>query len=418
MVFGGCRRRVRTILHIDMNSFFATVEQQANPRLRDKPIGVTGGDRLIRTVLSTASVEAKKFGIKTGMQIWEAKRICPELILVAGDSDKYLTCTTKFLNIFKDYTPYLEVFSIDEAFLELAKKESQNSQQAILIAKEIKSRIRSEIGEWITCSVGISYNKLMAKLASELQKPDGLIVIKDTKEAIKILNKVNLDEICGIGSQTKKRLFSLGVTNFLTLRQVPKACLIASFKSYGETLYNMARGIDETPVKPFYKREEVKSVGHRYTIDHDTGSEVEIKQILLKLSELVAAKLRSKKLVGKTIHFWYRLADFNGDGMQQSLGFYTANGLTIFQTAWDIFQIIWNGSKVRMVGVSVSNLKLANPHNLSWLPEDNRQEKILTTLDKINNKFGDFTLMRGALLQSSSIVRKPNSFLSDRRFKI
>src|SRR5687768_13146316 len=112
----------KVILHVDFNSYFATVEQQANPRLRGRPIGVTGGDRMTRTVLGAASVEAKKFGVKTGMQIWQARQLCPQIILVNGDSDKYLYCTTKFLNILKDYTPNLEVFSIDECFLELVKE--------------------------------------------------------------------------------------------------------------------------------------------------------------------------------------------------------------------------------------------------------------------------------------------------------
>ena len=124
---------MRSIIHIDFNSYFATVEQQANPRLRGKPVGVTGGDRMERTVLGAASVEAKKYGVKTGMQIWEAHKLCPDIILVQGDSDKYLECTKRFLNILKDYSPNLEVFSIDECFLE----------GTVEIAKEIKRRIKS-----------------------------------------------------------------------------------------------------------------------------------------------------------------------------------------------------------------------------------------------------------------------------------
>ena len=195
----------RIIVHIDFNSFFATVEQQANPRLRGKPIGVTGGDRTTRTVLGAASVEAKKFGVRTGMQIWEARQLCPELILVNGDSDKYLDTTQKFLNILKDYSPYLEVFSIDECFLELTGHRGQCTEKdnynLLQLATEIKSRIRAEIGEWITCSIGISYNKLMAKLAGSLYKPDGLVMIADQEAAQWILDRVELDEICGIGYQ-------------------------------------------------------------------------------------------------------------------------------------------------------------------------------------------------------------------------
>ncbi len=418
----------KIIFHIDFNSYFATVEQQANPRLRGKPIGVTGGDRMKRTVLGAASIEAKKFGVKTGMQIWEAKKLCPQIILVPGDSDKYLEVTKRFLNILKDYSPYLEVFSIDEAFLQYTGK---SVDQRISIALEIKSRIRYEVGEWITCSIGISYNKLIAKLAGSLQKPDGLVVIQNQEEAIKILDQIELDEICGIGPRIKKRLNNTGIFNFYQLRQVPLKSLLASFKSYGQILYNMARGIDNSPIVPFYEKGEVKSIGHRHTINHDTADREEIKQLLLKLSEMVARRLRAKNLVGKTIHCWYRSAFhprgviasfhpggvFDGDGMQTTILF-TDDGLDIFKAAWKIFQSIWDGGKIRMIGVSVSNLKPQTPQNLSFLPEVRRKEIITRALDKINDKYGEFTLQRGVLLTSAKIRRKPNPFLSDRRFKL
>lgn len=435
---------MRSILHIDFNSYFATVEQQANPRFRGKPIGVTGGDRMKRTVLGAASIEAKKFGVKTGMQIWEAKILCPQIILVPGDSDKYLEVTKRFLDILKDYSPYLEVFSIDECFLEIetsrksleSRKITPDSNRLTLvtIAQEIKSRIKSEIGEWITCSIGISYNKLMAKLAGSLQKPDGLVVIPNQEEAIQVLDKTELDEICGIGPRIKKRLNNLGIFSFHKLRQVPLLSLLASFKNYGQVLYNMARGIDYLEVVPFYEKGEVKSIGHRHTIDYDTDDPEEIKQILLKLTELVARRLRVKNLVGKTIHCWYRNAiirmhnpglsiqfqtgiEFSGDGMQVTI-LHTNDGLEIFKAGWGIFQNIWNHEKIRMIGISISNLKSKTPQNLSFLPEVKRKEVITFALDKINNKYGEFTLQRGSLLTSPKISRKPNPFLSDRRFKL
>ncbi len=415
----------RTILHIDFNSYFATIEQQANPRLRGKPVGVTGGDRMVRTVLGAASVEAKRFGVKTGMQIWEAKSLCPQIILVPGDSDKYLETTKRFLSILKDYSPYLEVFSIDEAFLELIQGHAEFSN-ATTIAKHIKSRIKQEIGEWVTCSIGISYNKLMAKLAGSLQKPDGLVIIRNEEEAIKILNQVPLNEICGIGGRIKSRLNRLGIFSFQGLRTVPLKVLLLEFKSYGQFLYNASRGIDHTAILPFYEKGEVKSIGHRHTINHDTNDMIEIKQILLKLTELVTRRLRAKNLIGKTIHCWYREANlsssylgggFHGDGMQTTIS-YTDDGLEIFKSAWKIFQRIWSKDKIRMIGVSVSNLKPQTPQNLSLLPEVRRTEIITQALDKINNKFGEFTLQRATLLTSSNIRRKPNPFLTDRRFKL
>ncbi|MDP3733055.1 MAG: DNA polymerase IV, partial [Candidatus Daviesbacteria bacterium] len=409
--------------HIDFNSYFATVEQQANPRLRGKPMGVTGGDRPTRTVLGAVSVEAKKFGVKTGMQIWEARKLCPNIILVQGDSDKYLECTKRFINILKDYSPNLEVFSIDECFLEISKN-------PIKIAKKIKQRIKAEIGEWITCSIGISYNKLMAKLAGSLQKPDGLVIIPSQEEAIKVLDKINLNEICGIGSKIKKRLNNMGIFDFKQLRKAPLPALLASFKSYGQFLYNMARGIDHSQIVPFYEKEEVKSIGHRHTIDHDTSDPQEIRQVLLKLCEMVAVRLRTKNLLGKTISCWFRYGFntlgvylihppgvFRSNSMQTTIT-YTYDGLEIFQAAWKIFQNIWDKNRIRMIGVSVSNLKPQNPQNMTLLKDIQQKELINQTLDKINNKFGEFTLQRGILLDSVSIKRKPNPYLSDRRFKL
>lgn len=402
------------ILHIDFNSYFATVEQQANPNLRGKPIGVTGGDRMERTVIGAASVEAKKFGVKTGMQIWQAKKLCPQIILVPGDSDKYLEITKRFLNIIKDYSPYVEVFSIDEVFMEIPRLPSVS---AMTIARQIKTRIHSEIGEYISCSIGISYNKLMAKLAGSLKKPDGLVIIANQEEAIKILDKIELDEICGIGSRVKSRLNNMGIFNFKSLRQAPKEALIASFKSYGQILYNMARGIDNSQVMPFYEKEEVKSIGHRHTINHDTSDTAEIKQILLKLTEMIARRLRAKNLIGKTVHCWYRRFDFQGGGKQTTI-LDTDDGMEIFKAAWKIFHSIWDGRKIRMIGVSVSNLKSQNPQNLTFLEDDLKAEKIIKALDQINNKYGEFTLQRGTLLGSIKMYRKPNPYFSDRRFKI
>lgn len=443
------------IFHIDFNSYFATVEQQANPRLRGKPIGVTGGDRLSRTVLGAASVEAKRFGIKTGMTIPQALKLCPNLILVKGDCDKYLSCTKKFLNILKDYSPYVEVFSIDEVFIEFKMQNSKlKIKEAIKIAESIKDRIKKEVGEWVSCSIGISYNKLIAKMAGSLYKPDGLVVILDEIAAMRILDQIQLDEVCGIGFRIKNRLNNIGIFTFSELRKVPLELLLASFKSYGKVLYDMARGIDERLVIPFYEKAEVKSIGHRHTIDHDTANPQEIKQILLKLTELIGRRLRAKKLVGKTVVCYYRStfqlstpgvaaqfdhnlflnqstsqlaarvngsqknsSSFQGAGMQAKIEF-TSDGLKIFEGAWKIFLQIWDRKEIRMIGTSVSNLKSEKPQNLSLLEDERRQEKITAAMDNINDRFGEFTLQRAVLLHSQKIYRKPNPFLADRRFKL
>ncbi len=390
-----------------------------------------------RTVLGAVSVEAKAKGVRGGMTYADAKTLCPDIILVRGDSDKYLECTKRFLNILKGFSPYVEIFSIDEVFLELPASSLQlpvgddlfsNPKKLFSIGEQVKDQISKKVGEWVRCSIGVSYNKRMAKFAGSLVKPDGLTIIADPQSSMMLLDQVGLDEICGIGSRTKRRLHSMGITSFADLRKVPLENLLASFKSYGKTLYDMARGLDETTIVPFYEKEEVKSVGHRHTLSKDTDQERDLQQHFLKLSEMVARRLREKNLVGKTIMVWYRAAfnreyqeetgqTFYGEGMQCTIA-HSNDGLDIYKAAWKVFSSIWRGESARMVGVSVSGLRPLKPENLSLLPEVNRTKVIIKALDKINDRFGEFTLQRGVLLGSRKMKRMPNPFLSDRRFKI
>jgi DNA polymerase-4 len=220
----------------------------------------------------------------------------------------------------------------------------------------------------------------------------------------------------------------MGVFDFPTLRKLTREQLTASFKSYGNFLYDIARGENYSPLVPFYEKEEVKSVGHRHTIDHDTADPVEIKQVLLKITELIARKLRTKKLVGRTVSCWYREAfntqyfeetghRFYGDGMQVTIQ-NTQDGLEIFEAAWDIFNRLWDGKRIRMIGASISQLSPEAPSTQSLLEDVQRSQKIIKTMDKINDEFGEFTLQRGILLNSAKVKRKPNPYLADYRFKL
>lgn len=444
---------MKWIIHIDFNSFFATVEQQANPRLRGKPIGVTGGDRLTRTVVGAASVEAKKRGVYTGMKIPDALKVCPDLILVKGDSDKYLSITKKFLNLLKGYTDKLEVFSIDEVFLEMrpsvilstAKNllktrgisESEMTPQILRqaqddilfnIAVSIKEKIKKQAGEWITCSIGISYNKMLAKLAGSIRKPDGLIGIMDKESAIWILDRVNLDDVCGIGPRLKRRLNNMGIFNFKDLRDAPLPSLLASFKSYGKLMHDFANGEDPRPIIPFFEKPEVKSIGHQYTISKDIDNPVEIKQTLLKICELVARRARTKKLEGRTISFWFRYAfsleyleqtghQFHAEGMQSTIP-YTNDGLEMFNAAWKSFSKLWNGNTIRFLAVSLGNVRPTSMQTISLLEEVHKRDIITRALDTVNDKYGEFTLQRAALMNSRKIRRMANSFIADRRFTL
>ncbi len=379
----------RVILHIDMNSYFATVEQQANPLLRGKPIAVSGRPS-IHSVVATASYEAKKFGVKAGMNTFEAKKLCPNLIFVRGDPTKYIDVTGRLIKIFKDFSPLIEVFSIDEVFLEV------NSEDPILIAKKIKARIFSEIGEKMTCSIGIAKNKFLAKLASEKKKPDGLTVIDD-KNLNEMLLTSKLDDFCGIGRRILKRLNNIGVSDVRQLRKIPKEVLIASFgNACGNHLHNMAYGIDHSPVVPDYEAPEAKSYSHALTLPKATDNKTYLEAILLRLSEKVARRMREDKFCGRSIYLYIRFPDLQGASEQKLLPHYISDGYEIFEAAQNLMPK--ELPVIRMLAVGISYLRKSSLVTGSLLPENQKMEKIVSSMDLVNNKFGENSVFRAAVL--------------------
>jgi len=388
--------RDRIIMHVDMNSYFASVEQQANPLLRGKPVGV-GGPNDGRTVMAAVSIEAKKFGCKSGMSVYEARKLCPGIIFVQGDFPKYAQATRKILEIFIRYTPLMEAFSIDEAFLDVTDT-AGSYEGAISVARRIKKAIRREVGEWLTCSVGIAPNKLVAKLASDLKKPDGLIVVR--KEQVRsLLRRVKLDDLCGIGSRTKKNLLSLGIDTTEKLGETPLPVLVRRFGKLGFVLSMMGRGEDCSPVVPYYLIPEPKSMGHSYTLPRDTADRDVIWSTLLRLSEQVGRRLRAEGFLGRTVSAGIRLPDFTSMWKQKALKTWIDDGYRIYQEARHIIEGFGYSGPVRLLGVSVSGLAKGY-YQSSFFPEDERREKLLDTLDALNDRFGEFTVARASLLFS------------------
>lgn len=380
----------RVILHIDMNSYFATVEQQANPLLRGKPIAVSGRPN-IHSVVATASYEAKAYGVKAGMSTWEAKRLCPGLIFIPGDPNKYIDITGRLLKIFKSYTPSVEIFSIDEVFLQLFDKNDSER-----IALEIKSRIKSEIGDKMTCSIGIAENKFLAKLASEKKKPDGLTVI-DEKNLDEVLLSSKLEDFCGIGRRILKRLNDIGVHTVYQLRKIPKDALVASFGNIcGNHLHNMAYGIDDSPVIPDYDAEEAKSYSHSLTLPKETDDRKYIEAVLLRLSEKVARRMRADDFCGRVVHLYVRYPDMGGVSQQKLLPRYIDDGLEIFKVGRGLFP--QEMPIVRMLSIGIGYLQKKTFQTRSLLPEDQRGEKIISSMDLVNNHFGENTVFRAAVL--------------------
>lgn len=382
----------RTILHIDMNAFFASVEQSANADLRGKPIAVTG--RGERSIVLTASYEARAFGVKTGMTIWEARRCCPELILVVGDNRKYTLTSTKINEIFRDYTPEVEAFSIDESWLDVTHSLGIFGS-AVNIAYLIKARIRHSFG--ITCSIGIAPNKLLAKLASEMQKPDGLTVIRPEKVA-RVIEHLPVGELCGIGRKTAYQLKVMNITTCGELGRCDQGRLTRKFGITGTRLKEMGLGIDNSPVVSFGKEDDVKSVGHSSTLERDIDDPGEIHRFLLQLSEMVGSRARRYNVSGKTVHLYVRYADFFSSwGKQTTLKNYINRSDEIYKTALSLLDTVELEQPVRLLGVSLSNLK----HQAEQLPlfEDERKKLFATqAMDKVNERFGSMMVTYGSLL--------------------
>jgi len=382
----------RVIMHLDQNAFFASVEQQNNPELRGKPIAVIGAGH--RTIITTSSYEARKYGVKTGMTTWEGKRCCPDLILVVGDNRKYTHTSARVVQMMLDYTPLVEVFSIDEGFLDVTGSLSIFGS-AENIAYLLKARIRHHFG--ITCSIGIAPNKLLAKLASDMQKPDGLTIIRP-EDVSSVMNRTPIKDLCGIGKRTERQLSLLGIKTCGDLGRFPVEILRRKFGVIGEYLHRMGQGIDDSPVVPPEETDPVKSVGHSQTLERDIDRREDILKYILQLSEMVGRRARRYGVTGKTVTLYVRYADFfTSFGKQQTLSGYINLSDEIYRAAVRILDTVELEQPVRLLGVRLSNLR----HHEEQLPlfEDERRKVLATrAMDVVNGRYGEFTVTYGSLL--------------------
>ena len=396
----------RVIMHVDMNAFFASVEQQHDPSLRGKPIAVIGS--AARTVITTASYEARAFGVKTGMTVWQARQKCPQLILVVGDNRKYTYTSARIVEMMQQFTPLVEVFSIDEAFLDVTGSLSLYSSPE-RIACLLKAEIRHHFG--LTCSIGIAPNKMLAKLASEMQKPDGLTVI-GSDEVGRVLEALPIRELCGIGAKTERQLHLLGIRTCGELGRYPVERLKRKFGVVGEKLHFMGRGIDNSPVVPQEEAEEVQSVGHSTTLEHDIDDRGEILRWLLQLSEMVGRRARRYSVWGKTVTLSIRYADFDTwVGRQETLPAYINQSGDIYRAVVAILDTLTLEQSVRLLGVRLSNLRYES-NQLPLFEEERKKVLLAGAMDQVNNRFGDFTVTYGSLLDEEPRQEKGSHVIS------
>ncbi len=338
---------IRKIIHVDMDAFYASVEQLDNPDLKGKPLAVGGSEK--RGVVSAASYEARKFGVRSAMSGIQAKRNCPELIFVKPRFERYQEISKKIRKIFFDYTDLVEPLSLDEAYLDVTENKKGNPS-ASLIAKEIRQRIFDEVG--LTASAGISINKFVAKIASDFNKPNGQKTV-NPEDVLSFLEVLDIRKFHGVGKVTAEKMYQLGIFTGTDLKSKTIDYLDEHFGKSGRYYYYIVRGIHNSEVKPNRIR---KSLAAERTFNENLSSEIFMMEKLDKIAKEVSKRLEKSKVAGKTVTLKIKYSDFTLQTRSKTLPYFISDKDVILETAKDLlFQEKMNNS-VRLLGISMSNL--------------------------------------------------------------
>ena len=382
----------KVIAHIDLDAFFAAVEQRDNPALRGKPV-VVGADPKSgngRGVVSTCSYEARRYGIHSAMPISIAYKKCPHAVFLPVDFEKYHKASDQIFKIFYDFTPEIEPISIDEAFLDITES-FHLFATSLNTGHRLKERIQREVG--LTASVGIAPVKMCAKIASAYCKPDGLLEIKPD-EIFNFLWPLDIEKLWGVGPKTKDVLNRLGIKTVRDVARCELGLLQKHFGEHGQHLYDLANGRDPREV---VTDGEAKSISHEHTFDSDTSDVDAIHTIILQISEKLSRRLRKNELKGKTITVKIRLKGFKTFTRALSLPQRTNFTEVIYQRAKAIFDDFYQrGMQVRLIGVRVNNFDDGFVQDsLFQFPAEEKFEKVHQVMDLIKDKFGEEAIHRG-----------------------
>ena len=383
----------RSILHVDMDAFYASVEQRDNPELRGKPVVVGGGSN--RGVVAAASYEVRKFGVHSAMSMADAKRRCPDLVRVAPRMSHYKQVSGQIFSVFRDFTPLVEGLSLDEAFLDVTASRSLHGT-SIEIATKIK-RIISERTR-LTASVGVAENKLVAKIASDLDKPDGLCVIT-ARNVQEKLDPLPVEVIPGIGRQTLTKLHHINIRSVADLRLAPERDLESVFGRYAARTRERAAGIDNRPVVA--EREE-KSISAEETYDVDLDDRGDMERELLRLAETTARRMRKSGLQAGTVQVKIRQADFQTFTRQKSIQPPINNTDQIYHIACELLGL-WleenPGMRIRLLGVGGNNLSSADQQDLFATQDSPGKDAMDQAVDEIRDRFGNLSVGRARTLE-------------------
>lgn len=402
-------------MHVDINSYFATMLQQENPTLRGKPIGIIKSQG--RTCLIATSKEAKKLGVGTGTYLADARLRIPNITLVPAQFDIMLAATHKLKALFTSFSPKVEIFSLDEAFLDLTGCESF-APNLETYGKEIQNRIQHTLGSWVTCNVGISHNKLLAKMAGEIA-PKGSILTIDANNVDSVLSNVSFHDVCGIGHRLEKRLHALGITTPYMINLLDDETLGSQFGPFWSKELRLIGLGQETH---FFTHQRttphMQSVGRTITGYHLSDNEEEIKRVLFNLLEEATYKVRAMNLAGRKIG----ISLWGHDGFwsdHRTLSYWVRHTTEIFPLLYEGMYQKWHRPfPIIKFGVWIGDLKPMAEIPLCWLPNWQKREKIYTMMDMVNNRFGGFTLRSATLTNNRDIIRpEVTGFLGDKIYQ-
>ncbi|HSO30713.1 MAG TPA: DNA polymerase IV [Candidatus Sulfomarinibacteraceae bacterium] len=382
----------RTILHVDLDAFFASVEQRDHPELRGRPVAVGMGGTNDRGVVSAASYEARKFGVHSAMPIRTARRLCPDCVFVPVDGKTYQRVSREVMAILRRFTPLVEPVSIDEAFLDVTASRALFGDGPT-IARRIKDAIRGELE--LTASVGVATTKLVAKIASDLRKPDGLVVVPAGEEAA-FLAPLPISRLWGVGPQTAAALRDFGVATIGDLARLDRASLVRRFGKHGSTLVDRALGRDADPVDD---PDAAKSIGHEHTFDEDTADPEVLERTLLAMAEGVSGRLRAAGVKAATVTVKVRDTRFETLTRQRTLAEPTDLTEPIFRTALDLARPEMRGRKIRLLGVTASGFGAREQLGL-FEADDPRRRRAVEAADELRQRFGPRAVTRARLIRT------------------
>lgn len=385
------------ILHIDMDAFFAQIEQVANPELRGKPV-IVGGDFFGRGVVATCSYEARKYGIHSAMPASKARKLCPHAIFVNGHYSSYTYISSQIIEILLRFTPLVEATSIDEAYLDIS--DSLNLYgDPIETAKNIKDAIYSELQ--LTCSIGISENRLLAKTASDMNKPDGLTTLFKNEIEEKFF-PLAIRKLRGVGPQTEEVLKKWGIETIRDLADFPQDRLEQTFGVYGLQLKKKALGEASSHVTPIDEAEDEKSISNEHTLHEDSSDLVFVRSLLMTLSDKVASRMKKAGFLAKTIRLKLRFSNFKTITREKTIDKYTDNPETIFTTLSAMIpDERAKREKVRLIGAGVTSLKkIADSPQFDLFGQNSMSRRTTAndTVEEIRKKHGRFSIVRAVSL--------------------